>query len=115
MARKLVAEPRSFAEAVNGPEAAQWRAAMDEEIKSLKMHGTWKLANLPADRKPVGSKWIFKRKVEENGNVAQYKARLVVQGFSQKFRTDFDEVFAPEVRQVRFRALPTVASAKNMH
>nr|XP_029722517.1 uncharacterized protein LOC109413635 [Aedes albopictus] len=38
MARKLVAEPRSFAEAVNGPEAAQWRAAMDDEIKSLKMH-----------------------------------------------------------------------------
>lgn len=90
MARKFVAEPRSFSEAINGPEAAQWRAAMDDEIKSLKMHGTWKLANLPADRKPVGSKWIFKRKLDENGNVAQYKARLVAQGFSQKFGTDFD-------------------------
>ncbi|XP_062698515.1 uncharacterized protein LOC134284160 [Aedes albopictus] len=53
-------------------------SSIDKEIKSLKMHGTCKLANLLADRKPVGSKWIFKRKVDDYGN---------------KFETDFDELF----------------------
>lgn len=110
----MVPEPRTFEEAVNGPEAEAWKAAMNDEMHSLKQNGTWTLTNLPENRKAVGSKWIFKRKLDEDGNVVRHKARLVAQGFSQKFGTDFDEVFAPVVRQVTFHTLLTVASQRNM-
>lgn len=52
--------------------------------------------------------------VDERGNVVRYKARLVAQGFTQKYGTDFDEVFAPVVKQVTFRVLLSVASQKKM-
>lgn len=50
---------------------------------------------------------------EKDGNMIRYKASLVAQGFTQKFETDCDEVFAPVVRQVSFRfLLLTVASQR---
>jgi len=42
----------------------------------------------------VGYKWVFKTKLDENGQIKQYKARLVIQGFSQIPGVDFDEMFA---------------------
>lgn len=114
MVRKAIPEPRTYKEAIEGPEAQQWIAAMDDEIKSHAENRTWTLTTLPANRKVVGSKWIFKRKLDEDGNIVRYKARLVAQGFSQKYGTDFDEVFAPVVRQVTFRTLLTVADQRGM-
>ena len=54
---------------------------------------------------PVGSKWVFKVIIGVDGSVELYKARLVAQGFSQKFGTDYDETFCPVVRQESLRAL----------
>ncbi|XP_029729121.2 uncharacterized protein LOC115266725 [Aedes albopictus] len=110
MVRKLTDEPRTFNEAMKGPEAELWKAAMDDEMTSLQENGTWQLTDIPTGRKAVGCKWIFKRKLDEDRNVVRYKARLVAQGFTQKFGTDYDEVFAPVVCQVTFRVLLTVAS-----
>ena len=54
-------------------------------MKSLQESEVWELVELPTDRKPVGSKWVFKVKTDEDGNVERFKARLVAQGFTQKF------------------------------
>lgn len=40
----------------------QWIRAMEDEIMSLKKNGTWKLCELPEDRKAVGCKWVYKAK-----------------------------------------------------
>lgn len=114
LVHNLPSEPRTYNEAINGPESVQWKAAIEEELDSLRTNGTWELTDLPADRKAIGSKWIFKRKQDEYGNVVRYKARLVAQGFTQKYGTDFDEVFAPVVKQVTFRVLLSVANQKKM-
>ena len=45
----------------------------------------------PASIKPVGNKWVFVRKCNENNDIIRYKARLVAQGFSQ--RPDIDYIF----------------------
>ena len=44
-------------------------------------------------------------KTNANGHIDQYKARLVAQGFSQKFGTDYDETFSPVVRLESVRTL----------
>ncbi|KAD0988267.1 hypothetical protein E3N88_43456 [Mikania micrantha] len=56
-------EPTTFDEATNKEE---WRAAMAEEIDSIERNGTWKLTNLPKDQKPIGLRWVFKVKKDEN-------------------------------------------------
>lgn len=105
-------EPRSYKEAIQCLEKDKWIEAMNEEIKCLNDNNTWNLVNLPESKHAVGSKWVFKRKLNENNQVVSYKARLVAQGFSQKFGTDYDEVFAPVIRPSTFRLLLAVSAKR---
>jgi hypothetical protein len=57
---------------------------------------------------PVGSKWIFVCKRNENNEVVRYKARLVAQGFTQKSDIDFDETYSPVISGITFRYLMSV-------
>jgi hypothetical protein len=59
---------------------------------------TWTLTNLPADRRAIGLKWIFKLKRDEQGSVVKDKARLVVKGYSQQHGIDYEEDYAPVAR-----------------
>ena len=66
-------------------------------MDSLHENIVWELVELPKDRKPVGSKWVFKVKINADGSVERCKARLVAQGYSQKEGLDYDETFSPVV------------------
>ena len=70
-----------------------WERVMEEEMESLRKNETWDLLMLPNGRKPVGSKWVFKRK-NEIRQVKKYKARLVAKGYSQLEGVDFDEILS---------------------
>lgn len=87
---------------------------MKDEINSLNINDTWDLCKLPKDRKAIGCKWVFKVKTNEKGEIDRFKARLVAQGFSQKFGVDYDEVFAPVVKQSTFRILLSLASKEKL-
>ena len=97
--------PATFGDANVSRDKAKWRAAMDTEMKSLEQNDVWNLVKLPPGRKAVGSKWVFKKKTGADGSVQRYKARLVAQGYSQTFGTDYDETFCPVVRQESLRCL----------
>lgn len=103
-----IIEPTILSGALASSNKDEWIAAMNEEISSMKKNQTRNL--LPKDRKAIGCKWVFKIKTDEGGNVARFKARLVAQGYSQKFGTDYDQVFAPVARQTTFRILLIMAS-----
>ena len=91
-------EPTSVKEALASQQKAKWEEAMEAEMCSLQDNNVWELVELPKDRKPVGSKWVFKVKTNEDGEVNRYKARLVAQGFTQVKGADYDETFCPVVR-----------------
>lgn len=88
----------TYRQAMESVEAQEWKQAMQEEYESLKSMETFielKREDLPTGSKVVTSKWVLKRKRDENGKVVRYKARLVARGFSQVKGDSYDETFAP--------------------
>jgi hypothetical protein len=57
---------------------------MDEEIDSIERNNTWDLVDLPEGKKSIGVKWVYKTKLNADGQVEKYKARLVARGYSQQ-------------------------------
>ena len=84
---------------------------MDEEMDSLDKNEAWKLVRLPARIKFIGSKWIFKNKLNADGKVDKYKARLVAKGYSQVEGIDFGEIFSPVAKLTSIRFLLSIAAA----
>ena len=61
--------PTTVEEALSTPERGCWHDAMEKEMKSLHDNDVWELVELPENRKPVGSKWVFKAKTDTDGHV----------------------------------------------
>jgi Reverse transcriptase (RNA-dependent DNA polymerase) len=91
-------EPRMLAEAKRRPDWPLWEKAIKEELATLKAAGTWRLEEAPPRANIIGSKWVFKAKKDTAGNIVQYKAQLVAQGFSQIGGVDYDDTYAPVAR-----------------
>ena len=68
---------------------------MRSEIESMNVNDVWTLVDPPEGVKPIGCKWIFKRKRGADGKVEIYKARLVAKGYRQHYGIDYDEMFFP--------------------
>ena len=93
-------EDLSFEEAM---QEEKWQMAMNEEIGAIERNNTWELTDLPKGARPIGVKWVYKKKTNVEGEVERYKARLVVKGYKQKEGVDYDEVFAPVTRMETVR------------
>jgi len=86
-------DPRSVRESVDSEDGNIWKRAMDKEMTSLDKNETWDLVELPTGRNPIDNKWVFKKKMNAEGKVEKYKARLVTKGYSQVEGIDFSEFF----------------------
>ncbi|KAM1668041.1 hypothetical protein ACFX2K_047429 [Malus domestica] len=74
---------------------------------------TWELTELPPGVKTIGVKWVFKTKLNTNGEVDKYKARLVAKGYSQHYGIDYAEVFAPVARLDTIQIVISLAAQKS--
>lgn len=114
MAESLLTEPQSYKEAMASSEASKWQVAMDKEMNSLYKQEVWELVPLPKGAKAISTRWVFRVKLDEHGNVDKYKARLVVKGFSQREGIDFNQTFSPVVRYDTLRIIISLAAAYNL-
>nr|CAE05047.2 OSJNBa0049H08.8 [Oryza sativa Japonica Group] len=103
-------EPRSIKECQKRSDWNKWKDAIDAELASLYKRDVF-LPVMPTCRGffPVGYKWVFVRKRNENNEVVRYKARLVAQGFTQKSGDDFNETYSPVMSGITFRYLISLA------
>lgn len=99
--------PNNVQEALADP---KWKAAMEEEKRSLLQNGTWDYVDCPEGRKIVGCRWVFTIKYKANGEIERYKARLVAKGYSQTYGIDYTETFAPVAKINTVRVLLSLAA-----
>ena len=109
--------PKSYQEAVQDPVFGnKWREAIHTEIQSLINFGTWRVIDRNRAHGTISSaKWVFALKVDADGRVERFKARLVARGFQQREDIDFDETFAPVFRLESLRSLAAVAAQNGMY
>nr|GEV21868.1 hypothetical protein [Tanacetum cinerariifolium] len=88
--------------------------AIVDEIHSIMENNTWVLSDLPPGCKPLGCKWIFKKKKKVDGTIDKFKARLVIQGFRQKEGIDHFDTYAPIARITTIRLLLALAAIHNL-
>ncbi|KAL0374304.1 UNVERIFIED_CONTAM: Retrovirus-related Pol polyprotein from transposon RE1 [Sesamum radiatum] len=85
-------EPVDVTEAMESP---LWKTAMEEEINMIEKNDTWSLVDRPKIHQVIGTKWVFKLKLNPNSSINKHKARLVVKRYSQQQGIDFTETLAP--------------------
>jgi hypothetical protein len=99
-----------MAECTKRSDWIKWKAEIEAELASLYRREVFSaIIPTPRDIFPVGYKWVFIRKRNENGKVVRYKARLVAQGFTQRPGVDFNETYSPVMGAIIFRYLISLA------
>lgn len=95
---------------------------MKEEFDSLIHNPTWELVQLQAEidkrkrlgkapLKIIGSRWVYKKKQNANGEMERYEARLVAQGFTQRFGIDYEQTNALVVAMSTLRMILSIGSS----
>ena len=103
-------EPTCIDEALNDE---FWLLAMHEELNQFKRNNVWELVPSKKCMNVIGTKWVFKNKLNEDGLVIKNKARLVAKGYNQQEGIDFDETYAPVARLEAVRLLLAFACINN--
>ena len=86
---------------------------MQEKLNQFERNKVWNLVPRPNDHFIIGTKWIFRNKMDEHSNIVRNKVRLVTQGYSQEERIDYEETYAPVARLEAIRMLMAFACFKN--
>ena len=102
-------EPKNIKEAL---EDENWISAMQEELNQFERCEVWELVKPPKDASIIGTKWVFKNKMDEFGTITRNKARLVAQGYNQQEGIDFDQTYAHVARLESIRMLLAYACYK---
>ncbi|KAJ9542728.1 hypothetical protein OSB04_029234 [Centaurea solstitialis] len=103
-------EPKEIDDALRDP---AWVSAIQEELAEFIRNNVWLLVPRPRKRTIIGSKWIFRNKLDEIGTIIRNKARLVAQGYRQEEGIDYDETFAPVARLEAIRLFLAFAAHMN--
>ena len=107
-------DPLTYNEAMRSIDSAFWKEAINEEMDSIQGNNTWIVVDLPPGSKPIGCKWIFKKKMKVDRTIDKFKARLVAKGFTQKDGIDYFDTYAPVARISTIRVLVALASMHNL-
>ena len=107
-------EPQNYEEVVSSSEGPLWEEAIKSEIDSILPNHTWKRVDLLSGCKPLGSKWIFKRKMKADGFIDKYKARLVIKGYKQRKSLDYFDTYFLMLRINSIRMILTIVTLRNL-
>nr|GEV55940.1 copia protein [Tanacetum cinerariifolium] len=88
---------------------------MQEELNQFTGNDVWELVPQPKNMTIIGTKWVFRNKLDENRIVSRNKAMLVAQGYNQQEGIDYVETYALVARLESIRILLAYACALDFH
>ena len=88
---------------MNSKDSKLQKKAMVDEMDALDKNEAWDLVEFPTERKTIGSKCVFMKKLNEEGKVEKCKARLVAKSYSKVEGIDFGEFFSPDAKLTSIR------------
>lgn len=106
--------PKTYQEAINCEESEQWKKAILDEFNSLVENGTWEVVPLPEGRTTVDNMWVFDIKPGQKGDRPRFKGRLVAKGYTQEYGVDYEETFAPVLKQSALRIILGLVAALDL-
>lgn len=109
-----LSDPMSYEDALLREDKPLWVDAMKRELKAQMNNRTWELVELPASKRALPCKWVFRTKRDASGTITGHKARLVAKGFAQRRGVDYEETFSPVVRYSSIRYLISLAAEYNL-
>ncbi|KAL0445803.1 UNVERIFIED_CONTAM: Retrovirus-related Pol polyprotein from transposon TNT 1-94 [Sesamum latifolium] len=107
---QLDKDPKTYGEAMSDIDSDKWLETMKSKMDSMGSNQVWTLVDPPKGVRPVGCKWVYKRKLGDNGEVTAFKARLVAKGYTQRPGVDFEETYSPVAMAKFIRILLAIAA-----
>ena len=86
---------------------------MKEEIGQTEKNKTWTLVPRPEHKNVIGTRLVYRKKLDEKGEVTRNKARLVCKGYAQEEAIDYGETFSPIARLEGVRTLLSCSTYKS--
>lgn len=111
---QISTEPETYNDAMKSGQRDHWKEAMDHEMKALQENDTWELVDLPAGKRAISNKWVYKVKTNADGSIDKFKARLVIKGYAQRRGIDYEQTFSPVARTSTIRTLLSAAANDGM-
>ena len=100
-------QPRTIKDTL---ENESWIEAINEEIEQIERNKIWSLVPRPKDKNVIDTKWVFKNKLNENGEVSRNEERLAYKAYAQEEGIDYGEIFSPIARLDGVRKLLSYAT-----
>lgn len=108
------AEPEpTLQQALNGPDAIEWKEAIDYEISQLEKLGAWEIVNAPRNANIIPCHYVLATKRGPNGEKLKLRARLVANGQRQQHGLDYSETFAPTSNMSTIRTVLAMAAQQD--
>ena len=84
-----------------------------EKLNQFERNDIWKLVLRPTHQPLIGTKWVYRNKLDEHGMVVRNKAMLVVKYYNQEECINFDKTYTPIVGLESIRMMLAFACFKN--
>ncbi|KAL0376288.1 UNVERIFIED_CONTAM: Retrovirus-related Pol polyprotein from transposon TNT 1-94 [Sesamum calycinum] len=107
-------DPKTYGEAMSDIDSDKWLEAMKSKMDSIDSNQVWTLVDPPKGIKPVVCKWVYNHKLQADGEVTAFKARLVVKGYTQQPGVDFEETYSPVAMAKSTRILLAIAICRRI-